>query len=222
MVKVAPLLSVNADIPNKQNTMFAMLAPMTDRNIPRSKPDYFDGARREDIDKGVVEELAPTIVPTDHTRALVLPNFFMEAKGPDGAPSGAQRQACYDGAVGARAMHNLQNYGRDEPIYDGNAYTLSSTYHAGTGTLQMYAHHPTEPTTPGGPPEYHITQINGWHMTGNLNTCVEGLTAFMNGREWAKEQRDRFIEAANARARGGAEAPSAQDDTAEVRSRSYQ
>ncbi|KAM3528917.1 hypothetical protein NHJ13051_002191 [Beauveria bassiana] len=37
------------------------------------------------------------------------------------------------GAVGARAMHRLQNYGEDEPVYDGNARTFSSPYHAGTG-----------------------------------------------------------------------------------------
>ena len=106
-------------------------------------------------------------------------------------------------------MHSLQNYGRDEPIYDGNAYALSLTYYAGIGTLQIYAHHPTEPTTAGGPPEYHITQLNSWGITGNRDACVKGLKVFRNGSKWMKKQRDRFIDAANIRARGGVEVPSA-------------
>ncbi|KAJ2895073.1 hypothetical protein MKZ38_006960 [Zalerion maritima] len=210
MRKVAPVLGGNADIPNKQNTMFTMLKPMTDGSIPRAKPDYFDGVRREDIHGEVRDKLGETIIATDYARAPVLPNFFMEAKGPDGAPSGAQRQVCYDGAIGARAMHSLQNYGNDEPVYDGNAYAIGTTYH--DGQLKMYAHYPT-PTTQGGPPEYHMTQIDSWGMTGNLKSCVDGIKAFRNGREWAKEQRDSFIEAANARAWGDAEAPSAQHAT---------
>ena len=52
-------------------------------------------------------------------------------------------------------MHSLQNYRRDEPIYNGNAYTLSSTYH--DGHLKMYTHYLSKPTTPGGRPEYHMT-----------------------------------------------------------------
>ena len=99
-------------------------------------------------------------------------------------------------------MHSLQKYRRDSPIYDGNAYTISCTHQ--DGQLKMYAHHPTKPTTPGGQPEYHMTQLGAYAMTHSRDTCVEGLEAFRNGSEWAKEQRDRFIETANVRAPGGA------------------
>ncbi|KAF2185448.1 hypothetical protein K469DRAFT_687802 [Zopfia rhizophila CBS 207.26] len=57
--------------------------------------------------------------------------------------------ATYDAAHGARAMLEIQSYGQDGYNYDGNAYTFASTYHSGTGTLQMYAMHPTEPASPG-------------------------------------------------------------------------
>ncbi|RYP49979.1 hypothetical protein DL768_004414 [Monosporascus sp. mg162] len=78
----------------------------------------------------------------------VAPNFFLEAKAPKGAANVLKRQACYNGAYGARAMHALQNYGEEELGFDGNAYTYSSTCHA--GTLKLYAHHVTPPTAPGG------------------------------------------------------------------------
>jgi hypothetical protein len=60
-------------------------------------------------------------------------------------------------------VYALQNYGAEEPAFDGNTYTYSSTYLArtGTGTLQLFAHHVTSPTVPGGRPEYHMTKVRG-------------------------------------------------------------
>lgn len=141
------------------------------------------------------------IVPIKHTNVPVAPNFFLEAKAPRGGADVPRRQACYDGAYGARATHSLQSYGEDEPVYDGNAYSYSSTYHAGTGTLQLYAHHIAAPTDPEGRPEYHMTQIDGYFMTGNRKSFVEGATAFRNARDLAQYHRDEFIQCANARAR---------------------
>ena len=89
------------------------------------------------------------------------PNFFLEVKGPDGNAAVATRQARYDGAIGSRAMHSLQNYGREEPQYDGKAYTFSSAYH--NGLLQLFVHHVTAPTTTGGRPEYRV----GWEFGGS-------------------------------------------------------
>ncbi|KAH6982406.1 hypothetical protein EDB80DRAFT_592805, partial [Ilyonectria destructans] len=62
----------------------------------------------------------------------VAPNFFLEVKGPDGSLSIVSRQACYDGALGARGIHTLQSYGTVEPRYDNKAYTLTSIYHGGS------------------------------------------------------------------------------------------
>lgn len=40
-------------------------------------------------------------------------------KGPFGSAGVATQQARYDGAIGSRAMHSLQNYGVEEAEYDG-------------------------------------------------------------------------------------------------------
>ena len=61
-------------------------------------------------------------------------------------------------------MHSLQSYGEKKPVYDSNAYTYSSTYHAGTSTLQLYAH-VTAPTDPEGRPGYHMTKLRGFDLT---------------------------------------------------------
>ena len=69
----------------------------------------------------------------------------MEVKGPDGSGAVAKRQACYDGAVGARGIHALRSFGVKDPktVYDNNAYTITSAYHSATGTLQLFTTHPT-------------------------------------------------------------------------------
>jgi hypothetical protein len=199
MRDVLPIVYGNTDIPNKQNLLFTKLDPIANDTTVDAKPDFYDGARLEDVDEHVRVDLAPFIVPTGHRLAPVAPNFFLEAKGPKGGADVAKRQACYDGALGARAMHELQSYRQDGPVYDGNAYTITSTYHAGTGTLQMYTTHLTRSTD--DTPEYHMSQVNTWGMTGNTGSFRQGATAFRNARDWAREQRDGFILAANERAR---------------------
>lgn len=115
------------------------------------------------------------------------------------------RQARYDGAVGARVMHSLQNYGQEEAVYDGQAYTYISTYH--NGQLQLYAHHTTAPATEGDRPEYHMTQLRGFTMTDTRETFVQGATAYRNLRDLAKQHWDTFIGDANARYQAAQESP---------------
>jgi hypothetical protein len=112
-------------------------------SLPRSrKPDIFYGARPEQLDRQVRRELAGHIIPSTQEDAPMLPNLFLEVKGPDGSLAVAGRQACYDGALGARAMHSLQSFGASEPVYDRNAYTVTSAYHG--GTLKMYTTYPAK------------------------------------------------------------------------------
>lgn len=175
-------------------------------------PDFFDRARAGDIHdkiRNAEEEgnLNKLIIPTKHASAPVAPNFFLETKAPGGSADVALRQVLHDGAIGTRAMHALQNHGAEEPAFDGNAYTYSSTYHAGTGTLQLYAHHVAPPTAPARRPEYHMTQVKAFAMTSDRDTFVQGATAFRNARVSEQRHRDSFIQAANARARQSVEAP---------------
>lgn len=196
MRDVVPLLCGNSSIPSRQNTIFTNFEPITSEDASRAKPDLFDGAYPHKINRDVRydDEVHTLIIPTKHPTVPVAPNFFLEAKCQDGSAAVMKRQACYDGAYGARAMYSLQNYGKDEPVYDNNAYAFSSTYH--DGTLKLYAHHPTAPTTPAGRPEYHMTQLKAYALTNDRETLVEGATAFRNARDVAERHRDSFIEAA--------------------------
>lgn len=166
-----------------------------DPELSVPKPDKYYGARPDQIDERVRNDLDQYIVPSTSKQRPAAPNFFLEGKGASGRPDVAQRQASYDGAVGARAMWQLQNYGEPEVEHDDKAYTMSATYHLGTGTLQMFA---THPKCSGSRTEYCTTQIDGYYMIGTSENFRKGATAYRNARDWTRQQRDRLITNANA------------------------
>ena len=179
------------------DVLFTNLAPLTNDELKAAKPDLYYGARPEQLDRRVRDELSGHIIPSTQDDLPIVPNFFLAAKGPDGTAAVARRQACYDGALGARGMHSLQSY-KDGPVHDNNAYTIMSIY--SDGQLKMYTSHPTQLTSPGGRPEYCMTQIGAYAMTHSQKTFHEGATAYRNARDWTKEQRDEAIKQANERA----------------------
>ena len=168
---------------------------LTDGTISPGNPDLFYGARPEQLDRRIRKELNSLIVSSTQTDLPMAPNFFLAAKGPDGTAVVARGQACYDGALGARGIQSLQSYGQPEPIYDKKAYTVTSIYN--DGTLKLYTSHPSQPTGPESRPAYYMNQLKGWAMTSDPSTFRQGATAYRNARDWAKEKRDGFIEAAN-------------------------
>ncbi|KAM3549991.1 hypothetical protein ARSEF4850_008567 [Beauveria asiatica] len=200
MADILPIIRGKSEISNEGNLPFTNFESITNGATVDAVPDWYDGSHAKDINKTVRQDLSKMITPTSHARAPVVLNFFIEAKAPRGGADVAKRQACLDGAVGARAMHSLQNYGEGAPVYDGNAHTFSSTYHAGTGTLQLYAHHVTGPTAMEERPEYHMTQLKAYALTSDKEAFVHGATAFRNTRDLARRQRNSFIRSANARA----------------------
>ncbi len=196
MNSVFPMILGKETMPSGQNYPFNNLEPLAS-NISNPKPDYFNGSRPKQVYPTVRKDLGKYIVPsTDDSRPL-LPNFFVEAKGPTGSAAEMKMQITQDIAVGTRGMHKMQSYGQSEPIYDGNAYTIGSTYHSGTSTLQLYAMHPNQPAVPDGQPEYHMAQLTAFAMTANAGTFRKGAAAFRNAQDWAKERRDEFIARTN-------------------------
>lgn len=174
---------------------FTNLDYLTDGSLVPGNPDLYYGARPEQVDRNIRRELAHQIVPSTQHDLPVAPNFFLQVKGPDGSLAVASRQASYDGALGARAIHSLQSFMVSEPRYDNNAYTITSIYHG--GQLKMYTSHPISPSKPGAQPGNIMTQINTWGLTGDVDTFRKGAAAYRNGRDWAKRQRDSAIKQAH-------------------------
>ena len=197
MSKAFPIIAGTSDIPSQENLLFGNLKHLTDGSITKAKPDCYDGSRPADLNKQIREELGPHIVPSTNTAAPCLPNFFTEGKGPNGSTAVCKRQALYDGALGARGVHELRSYVDPETAYDNNAYTITSTYHGGTGALKLYSTHLVPSMSSGIPIEYGMTQLRGWDMTDNPDTFRKGAGALRNARDWAKEKREELMIAAN-------------------------
>ncbi|OJD20284.1 hypothetical protein ACJ73_08383 [Blastomyces percursus] len=150
------------------NYLFGNLAPLTDGTLASAKPDHFYGARPEQLTRQIRDELRHHIVPSTQDDLPVAPNFFLEVKGPDGSLAVAMRQACYNGALGARSMQSLQSYPQDIPTYDNNAYTLTSIYHG--GQLKLYATHPGKSNDPDRHSEYFMNQLRSYSLTDTSET----------------------------------------------------
>ncbi|KAM4060511.1 hypothetical protein HRG_001930 [Hirsutella rhossiliensis] len=177
---------------------FTNLEQLTDGTLVPGNPDLYYGARPEQLDRNIRRELNNQIIPSTQHGLPIAPNYLFQAKGPDGSLSVATRQACYDGALGARGIHSLQSYKQSEPQYDNKAYTLTSIYHG--GTLKMYTSYPIAPSVPGERPGFVMAQIKTWGLTGDLDAFRQGAAAFRNGRDWAKRKRDNAMMQANERA----------------------
>ncbi|KAL9084855.1 MAG: hypothetical protein Q9159_005018 [Coniocarpon cinnabarinum] len=216
---VLPMIIGEAKIPGSRNVEFNHLAPLTDGTISKDKPDYYEGSCPADLKKGVRDKFGEYIVPSTDTSRLCLPNFFIEVKGPRGTSDVLKLQACYAGAIGARAMHKLQSYVDDVTALNNNAYTTTWAFDSGTGTLIAYATYPTRSQDPERAVDYRMTQLNGWNMTGNPDTFRQGASAFRNARDWAQERRRELIYAANKKSMTVSPAhTSTSEDSAEIAS----
>lgn len=199
MANAFPILQGETELPSAFRRTFQNLEPLTDGTIVDAEPDHYVGARPEQLDTSIHEKLGPFVVPSKHTAAPIVPNNSTEAKGPSGTRTVLKLQACYDGAIGARAVQCLQSFGEPKPVYDNNAYTITSTFDG--ELLSMYTTHPTAPTNSRGRPEYHMNRLGSFALVGTPDVFRQGATAYRNARDWTKERRDEFINTANERAR---------------------
>ena len=179
---------------------FDTLEPFYD-GIQHASPDIYDGVEPVRIEPCVYADLERYIILSSQYSVSAAPNHFMEVQHPEGSPEALRRKATYDGAVGARAMFELQNYGRpaDDKLYDGNAYTIVALFHASFAVLALYGSHPRR--SPSGRTEYYLTQLTTIAMTGNIASFRQAIRALRNARDLNKEQREAFVRHANGVAR---------------------
>lgn len=120
MVDVIPTILGKGARPQalQRNILFNNLIPLTDGTITQPKPDIYYGARPKELSRPIRDALGHYIMPSTIQGKPLAPNFFIEVKGPNGSAAVATRQVRYDGAIGSRAIHSLQNY-EEKLQYDG-------------------------------------------------------------------------------------------------------
>jgi hypothetical protein len=113
MESIMPLIEGPDKSANRERArglLFGNLAPLTNAKLCKANPDRYYGSHPDKLDKKVRERLSDKIVPSRRKHLPVLPNFFVEIKGPSGSRIVAKWQECYYGALGARGMHALRTY----------------------------------------------------------------------------------------------------------------
>lgn len=198
MMYVLSALTGPTTYPSTANRLCNNWAPLTSAKLVIPKPDYFEGELQKSDDAVLLKTLNDLIVPSTCSDAPLLPNFLVEVKSPQGSIAVARRQVVYIGAFCARSMHHLQAYGGEE-IYDGNAYTLSSTYTF--GRLEIFAHHITQSDGPNKQPCYQTVSLCVAALDQDIHSFRKGVTAFRNARDLARGYRETFLADAHARMR---------------------
>ena len=182
----------------RQNARLGNLAPIA-KNVVVPQPDWYEGAVPEPGNRQLRKQLDKSIVPSSQRHYPYLPNFFAEVKGPGGRPDVAQLQACHDGALGARAMHRLENLGRKEEVFDNKARTASGTFQS--GTLTLYSHHISPPQRTGYPSQTRMTPLQTFALADTPSSFRQGVGAFRNAEDFAAQLRKDSIEDAHRRNR---------------------
>ena len=98
-------------------------------------------------------------------------------------------------------MFALQNYGKNEPVYDGSAYTIVASYHAASSDLYFYTTHPFRSSS--GRLEFQVNQVCKITLEDDVAALNRGMSALLNARDFCKQQRDYWINNANAIANSG-------------------
>ena len=171
-------------------------APLvSDAELVTPQPDHYDGIRAGPENKLLRQYLDKIIVPA--ADAPFLPNFFIEAKAPRGSMDIATRQAVYDGAFGARAMHftrNTGNFDGNFDDFDSKSYTFSATY--ASGVLKLYAHFLTQSDGPTTKICYCMSPLGAWGLEHTVELFRAGVTAFRNLRDVSHQMRTELADVA--------------------------
>ena len=203
MSRIFFILFGKGDFPFAQNLACKNYAPLGESVLVYAKPDHFDGADIDELDRNIQEELERYIVPSLHANIPIMPNFFVELKGSDGSLNVARRRVLYHGTLGARGIHEINAFGNNDhaSIYDENAYTFSISYHPIHAVLCIYSTHVVSPIGPGHLPSYCTRPLQSWSLTGSQKAFIEGVTAARIMQAFVAEKRHEVIAAANCRAK---------------------
>ncbi|KAL3446779.1 hypothetical protein BJX65DRAFT_278583 [Aspergillus insuetus] len=113
MESIMPLIEGPDKSANREHAgglLYGNLAPLANAKLCKANPYRYYGSHPDKLDKKVRERLSDKIVPSRRKHLPILPNFFVEIKGPGGSGIVAKRQVrCY-GALEARGMHALRTY----------------------------------------------------------------------------------------------------------------
>ena len=160
------------------------------------KPDYMEGCEMFHANMRLCAVLSPFIVTANVEEAPFAPNLFAKILGNSDSLEAAEKQARYDGAIGARGIHMMLNLGKAIEVFDGKAYTVTFIYYS--GFLRMYLHFIVPTGDPEYPRCYQTARAGSWALE-DLEGFRDGVTAYRNAQDLAHELREEVVRQAIAK-----------------------
>ena len=168
---------------------------LTHGRLRRACSDLFSGAVSYSLEQDVLDDLSRLIVPSMIEDCSIASNFFLEVADEYDFAEALKWTASYYGALGARGILSLQNWGKDEESSDGNAYTFTATFF--DGTLCIYATYSRASSGNIYSTEYHTTLLGSWVIIACLKDFQRGMIALHNIFALTETMREDLIAAAN-------------------------
>ncbi|MCJ1321015.1 hypothetical protein MMC15_006357 [Xylographa vitiligo] len=158
--------------------LFTNLDPLNaDENFAPGKPDFFHGARPEQLDRRITHRAGAL----DYSFYVARPAYRAEPL------HRCERPRRF------RSRREPTSYA--EPRYDGKTRTIGTLYQ--NGLLQLFTSHPIQPASPGEPPSYYLNRLRSFAMCNTVESWRAGATRYRNSMKWAQEERDDAIRVAN-------------------------
>ena len=154
------------------------------------KPDYMEGCELDNANMRLCDVLSPFIVTANVEEAPFAPNFSTKVLGNSDTLEVAEKQARYDGALGARGIHMMLNLGKATEGFDGKAYTVTFIYCM--GSMHMYLHFIAPTGDPEYPRCYQTALASSWTLD-DLEWFREAVTAYRNAQDLAHELREEIV-----------------------------
>ena len=173
---------------NRISPYMADLSDDDKRIIPR--PDYMEGCQIGHANMRLREVLSPFIVFAEVEEAPFSSNFFTKVLGNSDTIDDAEKQARFDGALGARGIRMMLNIGKATEVFDGKAYTVTFIYFH--GCLRMWLHFVALTGDPEHPRCYQTALASSWAL-GNPEGFREGVMAYRNAQDLAHDLREEIV-----------------------------
>lgn len=185
------------DILCGRNVLFDGLAPVTEYCPLTPRPALYDGSEPSMLQALLKQPGADKILmPSLDGKQPAAPNFFLEIAAPQPVSKvHSHIKAQYVGTYGVRAMEFLKNYGKEKPIYGGNAYVFSAVFGVEDYHLDIFLHYQLAADPDRGRltdtiRTFRMDSVSLW----NNASCRQAVATLRSVRAMATEAREMLVE----------------------------
>ncbi|CEJ84331.1 hypothetical protein VHEMI03446 [[Torrubiella] hemipterigena] len=180
-----------------RNVLFDGLSPITECCPLTPRPALYDGSEPSTLQALLKQPGADKVLmPSLDGKQPAAPNFFLEIAPPQPVSKiFSHIKAQYVGTYGVRAMEFLKNYGKEKPVYGGNAYVFSAVFGVEDYHLDIFLHYQLAADPDGGTitDTIHTFRMDSVSLWNNAS-CRQAVATLRSVRAMAAEAREMLVD----------------------------